>query len=133
MLDLPARFEDLSVDARLGIDLFDRGLYFEAHEALETAWRAEVDPVRELYRGILQVGLAYLHIQRGNYPGAVKMFQRSYQWLDPFPAVCCGIHVGQFRRDYRVVESRLLMLGKERMDQLDRGLFLTLPRIEPER
>jgi uncharacterized protein len=39
-----------------GLELFNQGEYFEAHEALELAWREETGPVRELYRGILQIG-----------------------------------------------------------------------------
>ena len=31
-----------------GLELFNRGQYFEAHEVLEAAWRAEPGPVREL-------------------------------------------------------------------------------------
>lgn len=126
--DLPAHFEDLPAEAREGMHLFDQGSYFEAHEALEAAWRAEAGGVRDLYRGILQVGLAYLHIQRGNYPGAVKMFQRSYEWLDQFPDRCCGIDVGQFKRDYRAVEARLLASGKDGMDELASQGFPPLAR-----
>ena len=82
---------DLPRMASYGLELFNRGEYFEAHEELEMAWRDETGPVRELYRGILQIAVAYLHIQRGNYRGAVKMFFRSRTWLDPFPDTCRGI------------------------------------------
>lgn len=106
-----------------GLELFNQGAYFEAHEELELAWRAETAPVRELYRGILQVAVAYLHIQRGNYRGAVKMFLRSRTWLGPFPGTCCGVALTALRRDYYRVEEELLRLGPERMQWLDRSLM----------
>jgi uncharacterized protein len=106
-----------------GLELFNRGAYFEAHEELELAWRAEQGAVRELYRGILQIAVAYYHIQRGNYPGAVKMFFRSRTWLGPFPDACCGIDLAGFRADYRRVESELERLGPRGISRFDRRLL----------
>lgn len=106
-----------------GLEFFNKGDYFEAHEELELAWRAELEPVRELYRGILQVAVAYYHALRGNYPGALKMLQRSRIWLGPFPDRCRGIDLAAFRVDYGRVEAELLRLGPERLDQLDRCLM----------
>ena len=106
-----------------GLELFNEGDYFDAHEELELAWRAERGPVRELYRGILQVAVAYYHLLRGNYPGAVKMFRRSRTWLGPFPGRCRGIDLAQFRIDYFRVEAELLRLGSERLELFDRRLM----------
>ncbi|HRQ33635.1 MAG TPA: DUF309 domain-containing protein, partial [Anaerolineales bacterium] len=61
------RYAPLHPSAIEGLRLFNNGKYFEAHEALETAWLEERGKIRDLYRGILQVGVAYLHITRGNY------------------------------------------------------------------
>src|SRR5512140_742284 len=89
---LPAR-------AREGIRLFNQGRYFEAHEELEAAWREEKGKLRELYQGILEAAVTYLHITRGNYQGAVKVYGRSMRWLKNWPEQCRGVDVGQLRRD----------------------------------
>jgi uncharacterized protein len=106
-----------------GLELFNQGEYFEAHEVLEAAWRAEPGPVRELYRGILQIAVAYYHLLRGNYIGAVKMFLRSRTWLSPFPDQCRGIDLGRFRQDYGQVEETLRRLGPDHLRHFDRGLL----------
>jgi uncharacterized protein len=106
-----------------GIRLYNRGDYFAAHEELELAWRAEKNPVRELYRGILQVGVAYLHIQRGNYRGAVKMLRYAKGWLAPFPGMCRGIDVAQLRSDALRVETVLLATPPEGLPGFDPSLF----------
>ncbi len=106
-----------------GLELFNEGEYFEAHEELELAWREERGPVRELYRGILQIAVAYLHIQRGNYRGAVKMFVRSRIWLGPFPDQCCGVDLASFRKDYAQVEEMLLRLGEDQIKNFNTSLF----------
>lgn len=106
-----------------GLELFNQGEYFEAHEELEIAWREETGPVRELYRGILQVAVAYLHILRGNYNGAVKMFRHTRTWLGPFPDTCRGIDLAGLRADYFRVEAELLRYGPEGIQWVDRGLM----------
>ena len=106
-----------------GLDLFNQGEYFEAHELLEEAWRAEPGPVRELYRGILQISVAYYHLVRGNYTGASKMFLRSRAWLRPFPNRCRGIDLAGFRQDYNQVEEQLHQLGPDRIRHFDRSLL----------
>jgi uncharacterized protein len=102
-----------------GIELFNAGQYFEAHEALEAAWRAETEPVRDLYRGILQAGVTYLHIKRRNYDGAIKVYQRSLRWLRLWPDVCRGVAVGQLRNDLEAAISSLMGLGPARIAEFD--------------
>ncbi len=114
---------DLPTLVLSGLEMFNRGDYFAAHELLEEAWRGEPGPVRELYRGILQVAVAYYHLLRGNYTGASKMFLRSRTWLDPFPARCRGIDLDGFRQDYDLVEKYLLRLGPDRIRHFDRSLL----------
>jgi hypothetical protein len=113
----------LHPQAAEGLRLFNAGHYFEAHEALEEAWNAESGKVRDLYRGILQIAVAYLHITRGNYNGAVKVHERSRKWLQDWPEVCRGIHVGQLRRDAQTVIDEVQRLGMERIEEFNRSLL----------
>lgn len=118
--------QPLSALAREGIALFNQGEFFEAHEVLEHAWNAETGPGRELYRGLLQVAVAYLQIVRGNYKGALKMFLRMRQWLDPLPDVCRGVDVAQVRADALAARAALEALGPERIGEFDRALLKPL-------
>ena len=106
-----------------GIELFNRQEFFEAHEELEHAWNEEPGPARELYRGILQVAVAYLQVTRQNYNGALKMFLRMRQWLDPLPDKCRGVDVAQLRADALAARAELERLGPERIGEFDRRLF----------
>lgn len=106
-----------------GLELFNQGEYYKCHDALEAAWNEDQTAGRELYRGILQVGIAYYQIQRGNYRGAVKMLLRVRQWLDPLPAWCRGIHVAKLRQEAAAVQEALTTLGAEGMGAFDQHLF----------
>jgi predicted metal-dependent hydrolase len=106
-----------------GIRLFNSGRYFEAHEALEDAWKEEKGEIRELYRGILQIAVVYLHITRNNYDGALKIYERSIKWLKDWPEICRGVDVGMLRRDARTVFEEVQRLGMENIGEFNRSLL----------
>ena len=120
----------LHPQAAHGLRLFNEGQYFEAHEALEEAWNAEQGKVRDLYRGILQIAVVYLHITRGNYNGAVKVYRRSQRWMQGWPEVCRGIQVDQLQKDARVVIEEVERLGMERIREFDQSLLKPVPWTE---
>ena len=128
--DLAALAQDcdqaLSPLARRGLAAFNAGQYFIAHEDLEAAWNADSGPGRELYRAILQAAVAYLQIERGNYRGAVKMFLRLRQWIDPLPDVCRGVDVAGLRRDVEAAYQELLARGPDDMAHFERRLLRPL-------
>jgi rubrerythrin len=113
----------LHPQAAEGLRLFNAGEYFEAHEALEEAWKEEKGPVRDLYRGILQIAVVYLHVTRRNYNGAIKVYGRSQKWLKDWPEICRGIEVGKLRRDAEAVISEVTRLGTERISAFDNSLL----------
>lgn len=102
-----------------GLHLFNAGNYFEAHEALEEAWKAEQGKVRDLYRGILQIAVVYLHVRRGNYAGAIKVYGRSLRWMKDWPDICRGIQVGELRRNAEIVIKEVERLGEEKINRFN--------------
>jgi predicted metal-dependent hydrolase len=113
----------LHPQAAEGLRLFNAGEYFEAHEALEDAWNDEKGDVRNLYRGILQIAVVYLHITRGNYNGAVKVYSRSQRWLKDWPVICRGIYVGELQENARAVMKEVQSLGTDRISEFDTSLL----------
>jgi hypothetical protein len=113
----------LHPQAAEGLRLFNAGEYFEAHEALEQAWKEEKGDIRNLYRGILQIAVAYLHITRGNYEGAVKVHDRSRKWLKDWPDFCRGIHVDELRKDAENALREVKRLGAGKLAAFDMTLL----------
>ena len=113
----------LHPQAAEGLRLFNAGKYFEAHEALEDAWNAEKGQVRELYRGILQIAVVYLHITRGNYNGAIKVYGRSQRWIKEWPDICRGIYVGELRKDAKTVITEVQRLGMQKISEFALSLL----------
>ena len=69
-----------------GFRLFNARAFFEQHEALEEAWLAEPEPVRDLYRGILQIGVGFYHLERQNFRGARNLLTYGMDRLAPLRA-----------------------------------------------
>lgn len=106
-----------------GIARFNAGEYYRQHDLFEELWVSTAAPVRDLYRAILQVGVAYYQIERGNHRGALKMLLRSVQWLALLPDVCQGVDVRQLREDSYRVRAELERLRPEEIGAFDRALL----------
>ncbi len=101
-------------ELREGVALFNAGEYFTCHEVLEELWRAELRPVRGLYQGILQIGVAFHHLQRGNWIGAVRLLERGLARVEPFQPCCQGVDTARLVAQARVCLEQLITLGPER-------------------
>lgn len=78
-----------------GINEFNKRQFFECHETLEEAWIEETDPLRYLYQGILQVGVGFYHLRRGNFRGASGLLARGLELLRPFAPDCMYVDVAR--------------------------------------
>jgi len=123
-LHYPKGWDDsLSEQALAGVLAFNAGEYWVQHEHLEAAWLAEERPIREMYQGILQVGVAFLLIQRGKWAGAVKMFRRGLPRLRGLPDICQGLHIATLRTQAEAIHREISALGSERLGEYDQGSF----------
>ncbi len=110
-------------EALEAIRKFNAGEYYAQHDLLEALWMAEPGPVRDLYRAILQVGIAYYQIERGNRRGALKMLLRSVQWFALLPDVCQGVDVADLRANAAHVRAALEAQGDDEGADFDKALM----------
>ena len=129
-MNSPSKADPLHPEARKGIDLFNLGEFYEAHDPLEVAWMNTSSPERDLYQGILQIGLAYFQISRGNYRGALKMFIRGQRNLEPLGEELLGVDITKLRSDAKIVEETVRHLGPSHLHELDTRLIKPVPRSE---
>ena len=125
-----SKADPLHPEARKGIELFNLGEFYKAHDPLELAWMETPSPERDLYQGILQIGLAYFQISRGNYRGALKMFKRGHRNLEPLGETLLGVDITRLRADARIVEEAIRLLGSERISELDKRLMKSISFIK---
>lgn len=81
---LPARDFGANAAYLWGVDLYNRGFFWEAHEAWEAAWHAAAaaDPIQaELLRGLIQCAAAALKADVGAAAGARALGRRALAHL----------------------------------------------------
>ena len=69
--------------------LFNRGLYHEAHDALEVLWHPRRDlPVGNFYKALIQVAGGFYHLQNARPLPGLALLKRARLLLETYPAVC---------------------------------------------
>jgi SAM-dependent methyltransferase len=70
-----------------GIELFNQGRYWDAHEAWEEAWMPDRHgPDSGFFKGLIQVAAGCLHHGRHNRRGAVNKWRSGAGYLRAYPA-----------------------------------------------
>jgi len=97
-----------------GLDAYDRGDFFLAHELLEPAWMGTNDlPERELYQGLIKLAAAFVHGVRGNPAGIAKNLLGARERLAE--AADAGHNGGLDLADLlAAIDERLAALAAER-------------------
>jgi predicted metal-dependent hydrolase len=67
------------------------GAYFEAHEALEDAWRAAEPAEKDFFQGLVHFTVAWYQAGRGNRVGCERQLAKAERRLGPFAPVHRGV------------------------------------------
>lgn len=103
-----------------GCEEFNSGLFFECHERFEEIWQLEVGPVRDLYKGLIQVAAAFVHLQRGKFIGAERLLRTALGYLTPYRAEgAMGFDVDAICRAAEDMYARLHTAGPHGVASID--------------
>jgi uncharacterized protein len=75
-----------------GVELFNCGLYWDAHEVWEEEWTPDRrGPDSGFYKGLIQIAAGCLHYTRRNRRGAVNKWRSGADYLRPYLPAHNGI------------------------------------------
>ena len=78
-----------------GIELFNAGRFWDAHEAWEEAWMPDrKGPDSGFYKGLIQVAAGCLHYGRRNRRGTVNKWRSGADYLRPYQPAHLGVDLG---------------------------------------
>ena len=104
----------------LGLELIRAGRYFDAHEELETAWRAAGPAERDFLQGLVHVAVAWYQAGRGNPVGCSRQLEKATRRLTPYGPAHRGLDVArllaQVAAAAKVVASGRLELEPVELD-----------------
>ncbi|HTL53897.1 MAG TPA: DUF309 domain-containing protein [Planctomycetota bacterium] len=92
-----------------GLQHFDAGEFFEAHEILEERWKAAPagSADRLFLQGLIQLAVAILKWQRQNRRGALFLHHRSLLKWSALPDTYAGMNLATLRAQTRVLFAPL--------------------------
>jgi len=77
-----------------GIELFNRGRYWDAHEVWELDWTPDrKGPDSGFYKGLIQVAAGCLHYTRRNRRGALNKWRSGADFLRPYLPAHRGVRL----------------------------------------
>jgi hypothetical protein len=93
-----------------GIELFEHGYFWEAHEAWEGPWRrsAPADPSRSIWQALILVAAAALKRARGEHPAAARLAGKAGDRLGDAERAGCRDLFGLSTGALTEVAQRLL-------------------------
>lgn len=99
---------------------FNSGQFFECHESFEELWQEEQGDVRDLYKGLIQIAAAFVHLSRAKYIGADRLLRTGVAYLAPYRAEgAMGFDVDAICRAAEDMHTRLLAAGPTGVASLD--------------
>ncbi len=105
---------------RLGCDEFNAGKFYECHERFEEIWQVETGPLRDMYKGLIQIAAGFVHLSRGKYIGGERLLRTGVGYLAPYRDTgAMGFDIGGICRDAEQVYRRLLAAGPDGVAGLD--------------
>lgn len=82
-----------------GLRLFNRGEYFECHEAWEEAWTPERGPRRLFLQSLIHAAVGLYHAERGNTAGACRQLRKALHKLAYYLPAYETIDTARLHRD----------------------------------
>src|SRR5262249_29444515 len=86
-----------------GVELFNAGRYFEAHEEWEPVWRPAPQPARRFVQSLIHAAVALYQWGRENAPGARTQFARGSAKAADYPSTCLGVDSARLWADLAAV------------------------------
>lgn len=109
------------------LSLFNRGKYWESHEALEDAWR-ELDS--GFYHGLILYASAFVHARRGTRHGIRAQMEKAEAALAPYPPSYLGLDVRAIRR--HAARCRAIVEAQPEGADPDWEELIPFPTLEPD-
>jgi predicted metal-dependent hydrolase len=95
------------------VELFNSKRFFEAHEVLEDLWIETEGDIKDYYKGLIQCAVAFVHLERGNYRGAKKLFRTACGYLNRYPSPLEGIDVEKLLKEFQTFFETIVPEAEE--------------------
>ena len=96
--------DEMSELFKRGLDEYEKGDYFEAHEAWEDLWSDYNFPDRKFVQGLIQLSVSFVHLGNGNLTGAKNLLKKCQQKFDDYNGIHREINLSDLKSSIEAVE-----------------------------
>ena len=86
-----------------GLMEYEKGDYFEAHEAWEDLWSDYNLPDRKFIQGLIQLSVSFVHLRNDNMNGARSLLKKCSEKFEPYQHLQRGINMDELKMDIKTV------------------------------
>tara|TARA_Y100000782_G_scaffold97794_1_gene111059 strand:- start:24 stop:392 length:369 start_codon:yes stop_codon:yes gene_type:complete len=86
-----------------GLMEYEKGDYFEAHEAWEDLWSDYNLPDRKFIQGLIQLSVSFVHLRNGNMNGARSLLKKCSEKFQPYQHLQRGINMDELKMGIETV------------------------------
>jgi predicted metal-dependent hydrolase len=84
-----------------GLACYSRAEFFHAHEHWESVWIGLQEPEKRFLQALIQIAVAFHHLQAGNSAGAISLLRRVLRRIEILPPTFGGISVAPLCAEVR--------------------------------
>ncbi len=103
-----------------GIELFNAGRYFDAHEIWEEIWLRSSGATKLFYQMLIQAAVGLHHYERGNARGGRGMHKAVAGKIGQLPKIFMSLDVADFSHQYNLFFADLIERDNEAAPPTDR-------------
>jgi predicted metal-dependent hydrolase len=116
-----------------GVELFNAGRFWHAHEAWEMVWQRHVEDERLFLQGLIQLAAAYHHLfVTQNHRGVLNNFEKARTKLEPFSPEYLGVNVQPLVKFIELGKEEAGRLGSRELGQFNCNLVPKLQFHKPD-
>ncbi|MBX3009118.1 MAG: DUF309 domain-containing protein [Melioribacteraceae bacterium] len=110
----------------LGIELFNSGNFFDAHDFFEDIWIESEKEEKLFFQGLVQVSVACFHLISGNLTGSLNQLKKAKLKLIGYPEKFNEVNLTALISD---VDKLIVSLTKKEFDDNIEKYWKKIPKI----
>lgn len=95
---------EMEVLFQKGLAEYEKGDYFEAHEAWEDLWSDYNFPDRKFIQGLIQLAVSFVHLGNGNLTGARNLLKKCENKFAEYAGIQRNININELKSSIEAVE-----------------------------
>jgi uncharacterized protein len=111
----------------LGIQEFNEGRFYEAHDLLEDLWQCYREPDRVLLQALIHTAVGFYHLDTGNLKGCRSQLLKACSKMSSYLPEHWGLQLAPL---YTSISRQLELIDERGQSQGKRTELSVLPRIQ---